>query len=176
MARVSEASGAPEKLEIRPVTAADAGALFEILGDPEVAGWLHGGGGRSGAFTLAECEAMIARKLAHWTAHGFGMSLAFCGQRCVGRSVVQHNLVAGRSEVEIGWAVVSDMWGRGIATELGRHALACATAAGFERVVAFTLPDNVASRRVMEKLGLRYEREFTHASLPHVLYALGPGE
>jgi RimJ/RimL family protein N-acetyltransferase len=156
-------------LEIRPVTSDDTDALQEILSDPDVAGWLRGAG-EEGPFSRAECEAIVVQKLAHWTAHGFGMSLAFCGQRCVGRSIVQHNQVAGRSEVEIGWAVARDMWGRGIATELGRHALTSATDAGFKRVVAFTRPDNVASRRVMEKLGLRYERDFEHAGLPHVLY------
>lgn len=156
-------------LEFRPVAPGDAHVLLEILSDPEVAGWLRGAGD-AGVFTRAECELIIARKVAHWTAHGFGMSLGFAGERCVGRSIVQHNLVAGRSEVEIGWAVARDMWGRGIATEIGHHALAAASSAGFERVVAFTRPDNVASRRVMEKLGLGYERDFTHAGLPHVLY------
>jgi ribosomal-protein-alanine N-acetyltransferase len=62
------------------------------------------------------------------------------------------------------------MWGRGIATELGRHALASAAEAGFERIVAFTRTENLASRRVMEKLGLSYERDFTHAGYPHVMY------
>lgn len=171
MARASGGAGALEGLELRPVTADDGGALLQILGDPEVAGWLRGAG-QSGPFSRAECEAMVARKVAHWTAHGFGMSLAFAEGRCVGRSVVQHNLVAGRSEVEIGWAVARDMWGRGIATELGRHALGSAAAAGFERVVAFTRSDNVASRRVMEKLGLSYERDFIHAGLPQVLYTV----
>ena len=39
-------------------------------------------------------------------------------------------------------------------------------------VVSFTLPGNLASRRVMEKLGFRFERETTYAGLPHVLYRL----
>ena len=39
-----------------------------------------------------------------------------------------------------------------------------------------TAPDNRGSRRVMEKLGLSYEREVVHADLPHVLYRLqSPG-
>jgi ribosomal-protein-alanine N-acetyltransferase len=156
-------------LEIRPMTADDGDPLFEVLGNAEVARWLRPAG-VDGAFTRAECAATVARKAAHWTSHGFGTSLAFDGERCVGWSILQHSLVAGHSEVEIGWAVARELWGRGIATELGRHALDCATAAGFERIVAFTRPDNLASRRVMEKLGLRYERDFTHAGLPHVLY------
>ena len=158
-------------LEIRRVTADDTDALLQILGDPEVARWLRPAG-QSGPFTRAECEQIIVRKLAHWTAFGFGMSLAFSDGQCVGRSTVGYNLVDGRAEVEIGWAVVRDSWGRGIATELGRHALAAASDAGFERIVAFTRPDNLASRRVMEKLGLRYQRDFAHNGHPHVLYAL----
>lgn len=159
-------------LDIRAVAPEDIEALEEILGDPEVARWLRGAG-QAGPFTRAECERIIIEKVAHWTAHGFGMSLAFVDGRCVGRSIVQHNRVAGRSEVEIGWAVRRAMWGHGIATQLGAHALRIATDAGFERVVAFTRPDNTASRRVMEKLGLRYERDFEHAGIPHVLYVNG---
>ena len=41
---------------------------------------------------------------------------------------------------------------------------------GLDRVVAFTLPDNVASRRVMAKAGFIYGRDIEHAGLPHVLY------
>jgi hypothetical protein len=37
-------------------------------------------------------------------------------------------------------------------------------------LVAYTRADNAASRRVMDKLGLTYEREFEHAGYPHVLY------
>jgi ribosomal-protein-alanine N-acetyltransferase len=157
-------------LEIRRVTPDDADALLQILGDPEVARWLRPAG-QSGPFTRSECEEMIVKKVAHWTAHGFGMSLGFSDGRCVGRAVAQHNLVGGLSEVEIGWAVARDSWGRGLATELGRHALADATAAGFARIVAFARPDNLASRRVMEKLGLIYERDFTHNGRAQVLYA-----
>jgi RimJ/RimL family protein N-acetyltransferase len=37
-------------------------------------------------------------------------------------------------------------------------------------IVAYTMPDNRASRRVMEKLGFGFERDIVHAELPHVLY------
>ena len=76
--------------------------------------------------------AIVVQKLAHWIAHGFAMSPAFSEGRCAGRAIVQHNRVAGRSEIEIGWAVARDMWGRGIATQLGQHALATDTAVGFD--------------------------------------------
>lgn len=161
-------------LEIRPVTADDADALWAILGDPEVARWLRPAG-ISGGFSRSECERLIVRKLAHWEAHGIGMSLGFVDGCCVGRSTVGYNLVDGRAELEIGWAVARDRWGHGFATELGRHALDTASAAGFERIVAFTRVDNVASRRVMEKLEMRYSGDFTHQGHAHVLYLAEAG-
>jgi RimJ/RimL family protein N-acetyltransferase len=72
--------------------------------------------------------------------------------------------------VEVGWAVARSYWGRGLATAMGRHALTVAAEHRIANVVAFTRVDNLASQRVMQKLGLTYEREFEHAGLPHVLY------
>jgi hypothetical protein len=43
---------------------------------------------------------------------------------------------------------------------------------GLTEVVSYTMVENRASRRVMEKLGFEYEREVVHANLPHVLYRL----
>ena len=159
-------------LEIRRVTAEDTDSLLEILGDPEVAYWLRPAG-TSGGFSRAECRLIIDRKLAHWEAHGIGMSLGFIGDRCIGRSTIGYNLVNGRGELEIGWAVARAMWGQGFATELGRHALDTAAAAGFERIVAFTRTENIGSRRVMEKLGMSYQADFVHHGHPHVLYLNG---
>jgi RimJ/RimL family protein N-acetyltransferase len=156
-------------LDLRPITAGDAAAVHELLGDPAVATWLRRAGD-DGPFTLAECEAMVARAVAHWAAHGFGRSLAWDRDRCIGWSLIQHTITAGRGEVEIGWTVARDHWGQGVGTELGARALRYARSLGLRRVIAYTRRDNAASRRVMEKLGLVYAREFEHAGWPHVLY------
>jgi [ribosomal protein S5]-alanine N-acetyltransferase len=160
-------------LELRPIRSHDAPALHRLWSHPEVAVWLRPAG-LSGPFTLAECEAIVARKVAHWTAHDFGISFAWEGETCVGLSIIQHSVVNGRSEVEIGWTVARECWGRGIATYLGQDALAVASSLGLHRVVAFTRTDNAASRRVMEKLGLCHERDFQHGGLAHVLYGASP--
>jgi RimJ/RimL family protein N-acetyltransferase len=84
--------------------------------------------------------------------------------------------------VEIGWRLARPYWGRGFATEAARAALAF----GFDRlglgeIVAFTVPGNLRSRRVMERLGMtrRAEDDFDHPLLPpghalrrHVLYRM----
>ena len=82
--------------------------------------------------------------------------------------------------VEIGWRLARPWWGQGLATEGARAALAY----GFERlqlpeIVSFTVPGNVRSRRVMEKLGMLYSEDFEHPGIEpghrlrrHVLYRL----
>jgi [ribosomal protein S5]-alanine N-acetyltransferase len=159
-------------IELRPLEAGDALLLHGLLGDPQIAAWLRPDG-VEGPFTPEECKRLVDENVAHWVAHGFGPWLAFEDGACVGRTLLKHAVVAGRGELEIGWTVARASWGQGLGTSLGRYALAAAAARGIEHVVAFTRPENAASRRVMDKLGLRYEREFTHTGLPHVLYRAG---
>jgi RimJ/RimL family protein N-acetyltransferase len=84
--------------------------------------------------------------------------------------------------VEIGWRIAAQYWNRGYATEAARRALR----AGFDvfqlkEIVSFTVPANLASRRVMEKIGMRHDQagDFDHPSFPdghplkrHVLYRI----
>jgi RimJ/RimL family protein N-acetyltransferase len=154
-------------MEIRPLSARDASAIHRsLLGDPEVARWFRSGG----PFTLAECEEMVSRKVAHRTAHHFGWSLGWEDDTCVGWSVAQYCIVDGVSEVEIGWAVARSHWRRGIAARLGEHALAEVGSLALRSVVAYTRDDNVASRGVMAKLGMAYEKSFDLHGEAHVLY------
>ena len=84
--------------------------------------------------------------------------------------------------VEIGWRLAAEQWDQGYATEGARAALAF----GFEdlqlvEIVSFTVPQNVRSRRVMEKLGMSHDPrdDYDHPILPkehplcrHVLYRM----
>jgi [ribosomal protein S5]-alanine N-acetyltransferase len=155
--------------ELRPIRTDDAPAIHDLLSDAEVAAWLRPAG-ETGPFSATECEAFAARSVAHWDAHGFGRSLAFVGDRCIGWSHLGHTIATGRGEVELGWTVARGHWGQGLATGFGADALARARELGLRRVVAFTRHDNLASRRVMEKLDLLHERDFEYAGWPHVLY------
>ena len=76
-------------------------------------------------------------------------------------------------ETEILYAYSRSSWGRGLATEAGRAALAF----GFEetplqRIIAYAVPDNVASTRVMEKLGMELEGKDRLWDLDLVRYAI----
>lgn len=86
--------------------------------------------------------------------------------------------------VEIGWRLDRQQWGHGYATEAARAALADGFArVGLEEIVSFTVPANVRSWKVMERLGMTHDPadDFDHPRLPeghhlrrHVLYRL-PG-
>lgn len=84
--------------------------------------------------------------------------------------------------VEIGWRLSAEHWGQGLATE-GARALVRQAFENLElgELVSFTVPANVRSRRVMEKLGMSHDpaEDFDHPRLPeghalrrHVLYRL----
>jgi RimJ/RimL family protein N-acetyltransferase len=144
--------------------------LSRLLRDPRVAVTLSPTGAPP---SESEVAALLRAKVDHWDRHGFGMWLLRdrATGEMVGRGGLQYTYTAGLHDVEAAWAVVPERWGQGLATELAH---ACVEV-GFEQlsfreIVAFTLPDNVASRRVMEKSGFTYERDIIHAGLPHVLY------
>jgi RimJ/RimL family protein N-acetyltransferase len=88
----------------------------------------------------------------------------------VARGGLSVTFLDGRPEVEIGWAVAREHWGRGIATRIALAARKEASQLGLRGVVAFARTENGASLRVMEKAGLQRERELTHAGYPHILY------
>lgn len=88
--------------------------------------------------------------------------------------------------VEIGWRLVRTAWGNGYATEAAREALRFGFEdLGLKEVVSFTTVSNVASRRVMERLGMERDvaGDFAHPRVPvgdplrtHVLYRLSRTE
>jgi RimJ/RimL family protein N-acetyltransferase len=84
--------------------------------------------------------------------------------------------------IEIGWRLAAEHWGRGYATEGARAAIEFGLGpAGLDEILSFTVPDNVRSRRVMEKIGMTHSPadDFDHPLLAaghplrrHVLYRI----
>jgi len=138
------------------------------------------------ALTRAESDAVAGRIREHFARHGFGFwAVEVPG---VADLVGFVGLAVPSFEahftpcVEMGWRLAREHWGHGYATEAAMAALAF----GFEtlalkEIVAFTVPANIASRRVMGRLGMRRSPadDFEHPALPeghplraHVLYRL----
>ena len=133
-----------------------------------------------------ESDALVERIEAHFHRHGFGLWAAELRQSgefigFIGLSVPSFKAPFTPC-VEIGWRLARDHWGRGLATEGARTILAYGfEVLGLKEIVSFTVPGNLGSRRVMEKLGMRHNPgdDFDHPRLPenhplrpHVLYRL----
>ena len=159
-----------ERMILERLSPEHAAGQLRLLLDPRVSSTLWP---LARAPTEADVLQGLAAKIDHWNRHGFGMWAARDREtgEMVGRGGLQHTYTAGLNDVEAGWAIVPERWGQGLATELA-HACVDAGfgALGLLEIVAFTLPGNVASRRVMDKVGFTYERDIVHAGLPHVLY------
>ena len=132
------------------------------------------GGVRDTAGTVTYLETNVK----HWADHGFGMWMLrdAATNAVVGRAILRHLAVEGVDEVEVGYGLLPEYWGRGLATEIAQ---ACVRI-GFQQlrlrsIVAITTPPNIASQRVMEKAGLAYDRDIVHAGVTHVLFRTSRG-
>ena len=143
-----------------------------------------------GTMTEEETRQSIEGIKKHFDAHGFGrwaVEVAGSGQFIgfVGISIPPYTLPF-RPCVEVAWRICAEEWGKGYAPEAAKEALRD----GFERValeeiVSFTTLTNLKSRRVMEKLGMRYcpSEDFDHPMVPeghrlrrHALYRMGKAD
>ena len=165
-----------ERLILREWRDEDRDPFFALNSDPAVMEFLPAG-------TRADSDAAVERMIATQAEHGHcfwaverkadGAFLGFCGPMPAREPL---------NEVELGWRLAREAWGHGYATEGARASLAwCWANLDTPTVMAITVPANLRSRRVMEKIGLRYVEggDFDHPALPegdplrrHVLYRM----
>jgi RimJ/RimL family protein N-acetyltransferase len=119
------------------------------------------------SFTRAEMRADIERYERHWAEHGFGLWAV--EDRHSGTLIGRAGLAFHRvwpHDPEVGWLIDTSWQGRGLATEAGEACLRYGfDELGYERVVSICTAENVASRRVMEKLGFRLWKDIRDAEL-----------
>ena len=128
--------------------------------------------------TREQSDALVDRIEAHFDEHGYGLWALDADGAFLGFTglVWQTYEASFTPALEVGWRLVRSAWGHGYATEAATAALAL----GLERVdsvISTTAVSNVRSRRVMQRLGMRFERQFEHPRVPeghpvrpHVLY------
>ena len=145
-----------ERLTLRRLTVDDAQFVFALLNEPS---WLRFIGDK-GVLTLEDARAYIENgPLAMYQRFGFGLYVT--ERRTDGVPMGMCGLIKrdGLDDVDIGFAFLPAYWGRGYAFEAaaavmdyGRNVI------GLTRIVAITAPDNESSARLLEKLGLRFDR------------------
>jgi ribosomal-protein-alanine N-acetyltransferase len=144
------------------------------FGDPSVARW-HWPGPLGGPRTREQVRERLRIQAAQCARDGYTLWMwrEVASGELIGQIGLQPAEVEGARAVEVGWSVAPDRWGEGFATEAAEVSLDWGFGrAGLREIVSFAMVDNAPSLRVMEKLGMRYERVFPRAGVPHSLYRL----
>ena len=156
-----------ERLRLRAATSDDLAAWHAISLDAERA-WF--GEEQS---TLADSRGSLERRIAHQQRHGYSLWAVElkASREMIGVAGLVH--LQDGPEIEVGYRFLETHWGNGYATEAARATIAF----GFDelqldRIVAVTLPDNRASRRVLEKCGLAFVGPTFVYGHPHVKYVI----
>lgn len=145
------------RLVVRPWSTDDVDAAYDIYSRADVTRWLDDPAG------IGSRDEMRAR-IEAWTASGgtagddpaYGVwAVTERGSHRPIGSVLLRPLPGGE-DVEVGWHLHPDYWGRGYATEMGRAAARRAFDYGIEQVLAVSRPGNARSRAVAERIGMEY--------------------
>jgi RimJ/RimL family protein N-acetyltransferase len=173
------------RLSLRRWRESDLEPFAVMNADPEVMRWFPA------TLDRAASDAMVERIEASHDARGFGLwavevlesergAADFVG--FVGLAVPRFEPPFDATDpcVEVGWRLARDWWGLGIASEAAEASLRVGfDDAGLTEIVSFTVPPNLASQAVMQRLGMRYGGVFTHPLAgpgdrwaPHVVYRL----
>ncbi|HEX7172615.1 MAG TPA: GNAT family N-acetyltransferase [Candidatus Limnocylindria bacterium] len=169
-----------ERLLLRRWRDGDREPFAAMNADPAVTEHLQG------ALSRERSDAFVDRIEAHWDEHGWGLwAVEVPGEApFIGYVGLWPAEYVAPGMVEVGWRLARGHWGRGYATEAAGESLRFGfTEVGLSEIVSFTVPQNVRSRRVMERIGLIRDQSgnFDHPRVdplaypqlvPHVLYRL----
>ena len=145
-----------DRLLLRQLTAEDSGFIFELLNDPS---FIRNIGDRNIRTTDDACAYIVNGPVASYAKNGFGLwtvmlketnePIGMCG--LIRRETLE--------DVDIGYALLPRFWSNGYAVEAARATKDYArNVVGLKRMVAIVDPANEGSIRVLEKIGLRYEK------------------
>jgi RimJ/RimL family protein N-acetyltransferase len=145
-----------ERLILRQLTTEDAEFIFELLNDPS---FIRNIGDRN-IRTIDDASAYIVKgPVASYAKNGFGLWLVILKEttEAIGMCglIRRENL----EDVDIGYALLPKFWSKGYAVEAARATRDYAKdVVGLKRIVAIVDPANQGSIRVLEKIGLQYEK------------------
>ncbi|MCC3439065.1 MAG: N-acetyltransferase [Oscillatoriales cyanobacterium] len=156
------------RLYLRQFTPDDLDELYRIYSDAEVMKYLS-----EGVRNKEETAADLFQIIGDWEKHGFGLWAVVNKQnnQLIGDGGLR--FLGKTPEVEVGYVLAKAYWGKGLASEVAAATLKY----GFEvlkldKVVAVADTENRSSRRVMEKVGMKYQHNFDDCGRDRVYYAI----
>src|SRR5438874_1015780 len=160
-----------ERLLLRKFRPEDLDDLAALFADPDVVRYVGSGQPAS----RAEAERALQSTLHHWQEHRFGR-WAVC-DRQTHAFVGFGGLRSLFGTPEVVYHLAKAHWGKGLATELAHAALRFGfDDRGFDRIVAVAKAENVASIRVMKKLGMHFEKNAQYYDIDVVQYEIARDE
>jgi ribosomal-protein-alanine N-acetyltransferase len=159
-----------ERLYLREFVHDDAEMIFRLNTDPDVMRFMP----KERRTTMDDARRYVERFRRYYGEHpGLGLwpTILKADGACIGWTCLKH--LDHTEEIEIGYRYFPPYWGRGLCTEISSALVAHGfRTVGLDRIVGVTHPEHAASRRVLEKLGLRYERDAFYYGTDVVYYAL----
>ena len=154
---------------MRSLCISDLDALAAIWADPEVTRFLPS---RGLPILKADVEKSLMSFIHHWQERRYGIwaiednsseMVGYCGLRYLDEL----------DEVEVLYGLARSYWGKGIATQAAKASISYGfDVVALDRIIALVLPENIASKRVIEKAGLLYEKQIHIFGLDALYYSL----
>ena len=148
-----------ERLVLSPFALEHLDGLFAMNRNPAVMRYL------GDIQTREETKAGILRVQARWQKYGYGWWTILLRKTgaVIGAACLQNLAHTDDAPLEIGWRLMPEYHGKGFATEAGRAAMEFGfNQVGVERLVAVAHPENIASQKVMQRLGMQFAGVETH--------------
>ncbi len=162
-----------ERLRLRMFRPDDVDAMAPFYADPDVMKWMSGGQ----PLPRERVALAIPRWIERFRENGFGLfavELKDSG-RLIGHCGIIY--LDNTPEVEVGYLLGQPYWGKGYATEAATAARDFGfNVVGLSRLVGITRPENFPSQRVLQKIGLRYEKDAFYYNMDCKYFALNRDE
>ena len=158
------------RLQLRQFKPDDAKDLHRIYSHPDSLKYMS----NEKPLLWEQTRSVIDAFTEHWKKHNFGVwAIVYKkNQKLIGHCGLK--FLANTTEIQIGYLLFKSYWGRGLGTEAASAVLKYGfDIAHLEKIVAIAKPENIASRRVMEKIGMKYEKEAYFYDNDVVYYSLG---
>ena len=157
------------RLTLRPFTLEDVAPLHRILNQPDILQYFP----NPGTPAMERVQRIIENQLAHWNEHNLGWWAVVPqgSSKLIGWNGLQY--LPETDEVEVGYLLSKQFWGRGYATEGAIASIQF----GFENfnfgdIIGLTHPENIASQNVLKKCGMCFTERKEYFGMQLLRYAL----
>jgi RimJ/RimL family protein N-acetyltransferase len=145
-----------ERLFLRHLSADDAEFILELINEP---GWIQNIGDRGIRTKDAAIAYILNGPVAAYEKFGFGLWLVGLKESEVSIGICGLIKRDSLEDIDIGFAFLERFWSKGYAVESARAVMDYGqNTLGLNRIVAITVSDNLDSIKVLEKIGMRFEK------------------